>query len=128
MKPFDVVAANSPDNLVHIIKISGELRRGTYLDSNDSWSSYINNAKNIAKTQVVVFDLQNLVYWDTKGISEVIETVKNINTAIAKKRAGIIAPSDPQMYVVAKVKYPSIGNDLIPWKPSKEELLNFLGG
>lgn len=124
--PFKVEVEAGSSDPIHIIRVSGELRRGRYLDNDVSWKPYINNAKNIARTKLVIFDLVDLTYWDTRGIAEVVGTVISINKD-HPMRCGIIAPKDSHMYVLAKTKYVEIGTDKVPWKNTKEELLKFMG-
>jgi anti-anti-sigma regulatory factor len=122
---FSLQVFQNVDHLLHIIKVSGELRKGTQLESSSEWRTQINNAAAIARTQVVIFDLTDLTYWDTRGVSEVLSTVQHINST-HRGRAGIIAPKEPHMLVLAMRQSSKVGSAEIPWKATKEELIAFL--
>lgn len=122
--PFQF-SIDSNDDVVYCIKIIGELRRGRALQ-NIQWLQAIAKAKDIAKEKVVIFDVSKLSYWDTEGIESVVGTVATINKAIPK-RAGIIAPEDPHVTVLAQNRpVDPINTDIVPWKNSKSELITFL--
>ena len=133
---FDV-NVDSENEFVHKIIVSGELRRGTKL-SGVEWQGLLSAAKSIAEKKKVVFDIQNLTYWDTGGMSDVIGTVVQINksTKGTNRRAAIIRPKVMHLLALANLlafairKYPelSISQDDIPILENQAQMEKFVEG
>lgn len=116
------------DRPATVVRIEGELRRGEDVENNRDWSELINNAKSIAKSRALIFDLSKLVFWDTRGITDVVGTVIAINS-LNSKRAGIVLPAETELMKVANFKYKkefSKEDSLIPSSTSIEGIIKVL--
>lgn len=111
MNSFTINIDSTSDQLFHVIRVSGEVRSGAQIETDLTWKQAINTARMLAKTKVVVFDLSELTYWDTKGITDIIGTVVEINkNELTKKRAGLISPKNSHLMRVAASKYKEVND------------------
>lgn len=110
------------------VSLKGELRRG--LGQSAALLSFQAELPSLEKRAVsglIIFDLTELTYWDTMGITLLIPVVNRINTRI-KKRAGLIGPTDTVVYEAAKDKFGAVGTDDIPWEKTEDDLIRKLTG
>lgn len=118
------IDVNENDDLF-LLKISGELRRGKDLSQSPKLLEVLNKADSISKTKLVIFNLQDLDYWDTEGITKIVSLVKKINE-LNPHRSGMIAPKDKLLIEHASKKFADIGTSLIPISSDVESLIEKL--
>lgn len=133
------VEINDKNEFVYIVKISGELRRGTQLSGPD-WSLQLNGAKDAAEksNKKLVFDLSELRYWDTGGMSDIIGVIVNVNASnkALSKKAALIKPKLEHLLKLsnllshARRKFPNllIAEEDLPILSNESELQEFIEG
>ena len=121
-------------DFTNILEISGELRRGTSIESGQLQAAISNAKQDIADTYLI-FDLSNLTFWDTEGMLLIIQAIYEINKK-KNKRSGFVEPTishlvtlaDPISFAKRKLKDPAIGLEQIPYKKNIDDLVLFLQG
>lgn len=133
------VEINDNDEFVYVVKISGELRRGTQLSGAD-WSKQLSSAKDAAQVlnKKLIFDLSDMSYWDTGGMSDIIGVVVNVNanSNAISKRAAIIQPRFEHLLklanllVLARRKFSALNikDDDLPMLSGQEQVKEFVEG
>lgn len=116
---------NDTQDLIFEVKISGELKRGWDIEENTTLMETLSTAVQKSKSKLIIFDLSALTFWDTMGITKILDAIIYINK-MRSLRAGIISPTDEMLFIVAKQKYSEVGTKLIPWEDSKEKVIEFL--
>ena len=104
-RPFSYKLVSQTD-FAHVIKISGELRRGEQLRGAE-WKVFLSQAKDAALKQKkkIIFDLTDLTFWDTEGMGDIVTTVVGINldSVGGFKQAAIIEPKIEHLLKLAKI-------------------------
>lgn len=109
------------DVLFFEVNFSGELIGGSEITS-EKFQKLIKQLRLEAESRVVFIDLNNVQFWDTAGMRQILGLTHEINSKLNTHRVYIIGPKDGYLFKRAKEKYKDKVDITIPWQKDRSSI------